>query len=185
MASGAPSTPAPVPSTPAPKSELYGEAQESEEEQEEWDMNSPHHCCEILESRFPYDDMVKCNVKVSEFTQFACSTLSPSKGECRRHHCLTISWKYQDLDDITSTRQKRMDWLACWGKRRPLQFMETSSQSQGMKSHEQGEKEKGASRATVEIDAFPRASRRKGRFHSIVGLLHKDHSVTLWGHTHA
>lgn len=69
MASGAPSTPAPVPSTPAPKSELHGEAQESEEEQEEWDMNSPHHCCEILESRFPYDDMVKCNVKDSEFTQ--------------------------------------------------------------------------------------------------------------------
>ena len=91
MASGAPSTPAPVPSTPAPKSELHGKAQESEEEQEEWDMNSPHHSCQILESRFPYD-MVKFNVKVSEFTKISMFYIeSLKRRECRRHHCLTIS----------------------------------------------------------------------------------------------
>ncbi len=121
MASGAPSTPAPVPSTPAPKSELHDcEAQETEEEQE-WDMNNPQHCCEILESRFPYDDMVKCNVKISEFTKISMFYIESLK---RRAPKAPLSHYFlKDFDGITSTRQKRMDWLTSWGKQRRLQFM--------------------------------------------------------------
>lgn len=82
---------------------------------------------------------------------------------------------------MTSQAQGRNAWIG-WpagGKGGPSSSWKPVPKAKGMKSHEQGEKEKGASRATVEIDAFPRTSRRKGRFHSIVGLLHKDHSVTL------
>lgn len=66
--------------------------------------------------------MVKCGVTVDQFERIARFYIDSLKKKTPK--APLSEWFLKDLDDITSTRKKRMEWLTCWAKCRQRQFMQ-------------------------------------------------------------
>ena len=132
-AAAAPSTPAPAavaPSTP-PVPNVPPESPEKagSESGSEWDLNNPDHCCEVLEHRFPQADVEKRGFSLEQFEKICSFYVDSLKKKTPK--APLSDWFLKDLDDICSTKKKRMDWLLCWGKHRQRQFLQKPAKKHG------------------------------------------------------
>ena len=122
----APSTPAPAPATPVPCQDA-GDVAESDADEDEWDMNNPMHCVEILENRFPANEVAKCGITPDQFSKTATFYVESLKK--RTPKAPLAQHFLKDLEVITASKQKRFDWLKSWSVARKQQFMAKPSKS--------------------------------------------------------
>mmetsp|Transcript_7368 Transcript_7368/g.8302 ORF Transcript_7368/g.8302 Transcript_7368/m.8302 type:complete len:123 (-) Transcript_7368:19-387(-) len=93
-----------------------------DDSEDEWDLNNPRHCVQILNSKFESAELATAKLSPSQFTKvcaFFVDHLAKKTPKCE----LSLRFRKELDSGVWSNKKSRMGWLKAWMSMRSQQYM--------------------------------------------------------------